>query len=91
MEKFEKLIDPKERRRLIDYIKAKCPVGTEIWDDTRSGPFTIRKNSIFAVAEDEYLIRPYDEEDVDLEFLVRKPGKYSDFWRIKYIKRKHTR
>jgi hypothetical protein len=90
MENFEKLIDPKERRRLIAYIKAKYPVGTEVWDDCRSGPFTIRKNSIFAVAEDDDLVRS-EEEMVGLEFLVRKPGKYTDFWQVERTIRKYTR
>ena len=79
---MENLILKEEQKELIAFIKERYPVGSEIWDDTRSGPFIVWKNSIFEVFELDYAERP-DDADVYVEFYVRKPGKYSDRFYIK--------
>jgi hypothetical protein len=73
---------PKEKKELLAFIRNRYPVGSEVWDQTRSGPFIVRKNSIFAVYELDYAERPEKETDVIVEFLVRSPGKYSDFFSV---------
>lgn len=72
---------PKDKRRYKAWIKERYPVGTEIWDDTRSGPFTVRKDSIFEVFEDD----PASGIHEYVTFTVRHPGKYSDRFQVKTV------
>ena len=73
-----------ERKKYITYIKARNPIGTEIWDHTRSQPFVVRKNSVFDVREFEYNeeSKPEKESDHWLDFLVRDPGKHTSWYTI---------
>lgn len=75
-----------ERKKYISYIKARNPIGSEIWDRARSQPFIVRKNSIFDVREFKYNKESKPEKDSDhwIEFMVRKPGKYSDWYGIEH-------
>jgi len=83
-------IIPHDKKDLIKFIKSRYPIGSEIIDPVRSGYFTIRKTSVFEVREwdysDEY--KPDNENDVYLDFLVRKPGKHTDLYSVETIKRK---
>lgn len=84
---ISKHLIPKEKKELISYIRKRYPIGSEVWDDTRSGPFIVRKNSVFAVYEFDYAERPENNLDVEVEFLVRSPGKYSDFFYVCSMKK----
>ena len=80
-----------EEKKYLDYIKFRYPVGSYVYDDTRSQPYKVTKRSIFKVFErDDYAIRP-DDDYIDIYFLVRDPGKYKEFFFIesklkKYLK-----
>lgn len=71
-------------RKAKKWAKERWPVGTEIWDGTRSEPFKIKKNTVFAIFEFEYAeeFQPENDNDIWIEILVRNPGKYSDFWQV---------
>lgn len=72
---------PKEKKKYINWIKERYPVGTEVWDDNRSEPINVRKDSIFEVFEDD----PADGIHEYITFTVRQPGKYTSRWQFKTI------
>jgi hypothetical protein len=79
---------PKDKKALIKFIKARYPIGSLVYDITRSQPYKIKKQSVFEVYEWEYEIGPEDEGDVYLDFLVRDTGKLSEFYSIDSYPRK---
>jgi hypothetical protein len=90
-------MNAKERKILINFIKARYPIGSEIVDETRSQPFTVRKDSVFEVMEWDYREKPEDNRNVYVDFLIRCRGKYSENyfimaypkgWAFDYVKEK---
>ena len=73
-----------ERKKYITYIKARNPIGSKIWNSARSRPFIVKKNSVFDVREFEYNeeSKPEKESDHWLDFMVRDPGKHTNWWGI---------
>lgn len=83
-------ISNKERKKLIGFIKTKYPVGSLVYDDTRSQPYRVKKTSVFHVSEWDYSpdFQPENSEDVQIDFLVRDTGKHSELYFIKALPRK---
>lgn len=68
-----------ELQECREYIKWKYPVGTVIEDETRSVPYTIKKNSVFNIyfdsAEDyNDMFRPTEDKEYKVYFYVRNAG-----------------
>jgi len=80
-------ISKKERNTLIAFAKVMHPIGSVIIDSVRSQPYTIKKNSVFTVIEDEYAdeFKPKKNEDIFVSFLVRDPGKNSELYLLGWL------
>jgi hypothetical protein len=74
----------KDKTIAIAYIKARTPIGTEIFDPVRSGSFIVRKNSVFEVYSDLDQMAEPNPAFESYEFLVHKPGKYEPNFHIKW-------
>jgi hypothetical protein len=79
-----------QRKRLIAFIKAKYPIGSFVYDSTRSKPYKVKKTSVFEVQEWDYNeeFMPENDEDIFVDFLVRDAGKYSESYMIKAYPKK---
>lgn len=73
---------PKNKRKYIKWIKDQYPIGSLIWDDCRSEPFKVRKDSVFEVFLDD----PISGDHEEVQFLIRHPGKNTDRFPIKCVK-----
>jgi hypothetical protein len=80
---------PFKKKLAINFIKGKYPIGTEVFDDCRSGSFTVRKNSVFEAFEFEYNeeSQPETPDEDWIDFTVRAPGKHSEVWGLKTYER----
>ena len=65
----------KDKTIATAYIKARNPIGTEIFDSVRSGSFIIRKDSVFEIYSDLDQMAEPNPDYEGYEFLVHKPGK----------------
>lgn len=84
------MITPKQKKELIAFAKWRWPVGTTIWDPTCSEPYTIKKRTVYEIMEWDYSERfmPDKDEDFNVDFLVRDPGKYTRFHSLKTYPKK---
>jgi hypothetical protein len=69
------MISKEDKKKALAYIKARFPVGTEIWDPTCSQPYRIREYSVFDIYDDLDDMAEPCEALVQFEFLVHNPGK----------------
>lgn len=65
---------PKNKRKYIKWIKDRYPVGSFVYDHSRSEAYTVRKDSVFEVFLDD----PADGVHEWMTFTVRHPGKHTD-------------
>jgi hypothetical protein len=70
-----------EKQRMREFIKKRFPIGTEVWG-TSSAPHIITKRSVFWIKPWKYedyndRMRPANEEDYTVDFLVHAPGRNS--------------
>lgn len=72
----------------LAYIRHRHPIGTEVYDSTRSGSYRITKNSVFEVYSDRDQVAEFDERYEDYQFMVRNPGKNSPNYHIRYTPRR---
>lgn len=74
-----------DRKEYLEFIKNKYPIGSFIYDNTRSEPYKVSKRSIFEIYEFEYNeeSQPINDGDVWIEFYIRNTGKHSENYYIK--------
>jgi hypothetical protein len=78
------LVKGKDKKIATAYIKARYPIGTEIFDSVRSGSFIIKKDSVFEIHSDSDQVVEFNPKYEAYEFLVHKPGKYSPNYHIRH-------
>jgi len=85
------MIDSKEKKTLVSYIKGRYPVGSLIFDSCRSEPYKVKKTSVFHVVEMEYSeeFQPENDGDVEVDFLVRDAGRYTELYFITSLRKKY--
>jgi len=78
-------ISKQQRKDLIAFIKARYPIGSLVYDNTRSQPYRVKKTSVFVVSEWDYSeeFMPDNDSDIFVDFLVRDSGRYSELYFIK--------
>lgn len=73
------------KKFIREFLKRKYPVGTEIYDSTRSGgPYIIKKYTVFEIhpwTKDDYNpdCLPDSPDDYCIDFIVRNPGSEATY------------
>lgn len=83
-----------ERQECLKYIKEMYPIGTEVWDDVRSQPMTIRKSSVFIVRiwkPEDYndQMRPSEDKDYFVDFLVKAQGRNAPIYSLEFASKRN--